>query len=146
MRGERKKALKGDDIHLHCCFVSKVRRQLGILQLRRGNGASCYWQGTDVWGKVGIQQPFFFWQKSTRETRETRRDCHPMKGRPLNIQGGWHANIFWFLHPQNIWLLELPAFAGQGWKCSVYYNFHSFPYTRKQSWAQLWEIWMRSLY
>ena len=46
--GEKKKALQEDDIHLHCCFVSKVRRQLGILQLRRGNGTSCYWQGTDV--------------------------------------------------------------------------------------------------
>lgn len=95
--------------------MSKVRRQLGILQLRRGNGTSCYWQGTDVWGKVGIQRPFFFWQKSTRETQETRRDCHPMKEKPLNIQGGWHANIFLILHPQNIWLLELPAFVGQGW-------------------------------
>lgn len=97
-RGE--KTLQGDDIHLHCCFVSKVRRQLGILQLRRGNGTSCYWQGTDVWGKVGIQQPFFFWQKSTRETPETLRDCHPMKERPLNIQGGWHANSFWFHTPE----------------------------------------------
>lgn len=42
------KPLQEDDIHLHCCLVSKVRRRLGIRQLRRGNGTSCYWQGTDV--------------------------------------------------------------------------------------------------
>lgn len=36
--------LQEDDIHLHCCFVSKVRRQLGIRQLRGGNSTSCYWQ------------------------------------------------------------------------------------------------------
>lgn len=80
--------------------MSKVRRQLGILQLRRSNGTSCYWQGTDVWGKVGIQQPFFFWQKSTRETQETLCDCHPMKERPLNIQAGWRANTFWLYTPE----------------------------------------------
>lgn len=50
-RRRRKKitnTMKGDDMHLHCCFVSKVRRQLGILQLRRGNSTGCYWQRTDV--------------------------------------------------------------------------------------------------
>lgn len=46
--GKKKKPLQEDDIHLHCCLVSKVRRRLGIRQLRRGNGTSCYWQGTDV--------------------------------------------------------------------------------------------------
>lgn len=31
----KEKTLQGDDIHLHCCLVSKVRKQPGILQLRR---------------------------------------------------------------------------------------------------------------
>lgn len=118
LRHNRKKTLQEDDIHLYCCFVSKVRRQLGMLQLRRGNGTSCYWQGTDVWGKVGIQRPFFFWQKSTRETQETRRDCHPMKERPLNIQGGWHANIFWFYTPKTSdnWSCQRLWARGETWR------------------------------
>lgn len=114
--GEGGGTLQEDDIHLHCCLVSKVRRQLGIRQLRRGNGTSCYWQGTDVGEKVGIRRPFFFWQKSTRETQETPSDCHPMKEKPLNIQAGWHANVFDFTPPTHLTAPEMPASVGQGWK------------------------------
>lgn len=133
------KTLQGDDIHLHCCFVSKVRRQLGILQLRRGNSTSCYWQGTDVWGKVGIQQPFFFWQKSTRETQETRHDCHPMKARPLNIQGGWHANIFWFYTPKtsDYWSCQHLWAKGEMQCIRLPQHQHAFHIQEKQSWAKL---------
>lgn len=119
--------------------MSKVRRQLGILQLKRGNGTSCYWQGTDVWGKVGIQRPFFFWQKSTRETQETRHDCHPMKEKPLNIQRDWHANIFfffWFYTPKtsDCWRCQYLWARGETWHVQL--PQHSSPYRRKQSWAK----------
>lgn len=103
--------------------MSKVRRQLGILQLRRGNYTSCYWQRTDVWRKVGIQQPFFFWQKSTRQTQETRHDCHPMKERPLNIQGGWRANIFLDFTPPKHLTAGVGSIMRARVKCCVYdYN------------------------
>lgn len=120
--------MKGDDIHLYCCFVSKVRRQLGILQLRRGNGTSCYWQGTDVWGKVGIQRPFFCWQKSTRETRETRRDCHPNERRTLKYTGKLaHERVFspsfffFFLiptPPKHLTASGCQRSVGQGWNAA----------------------------
>lgn len=57
--GVKKILLQEDDIHLHCCFVSKVRRQLGIRQLRRGSGSSCYWQEQMLEGKLALA-PFFF--------------------------------------------------------------------------------------
>lgn len=91
-----KKPLQEDDIHLHCCLVSKVRRRLGIRQLRRGNGTSCYWQGTDVWGKVGIRRAFFFWQKSTRDAVW----LPPHEREPLKHTDRLACKHFWFYTPK----------------------------------------------
>ena len=92
--------MKWDDIHRHCCFVSKVRRQLGILQTRQRHklllaGNRCLresWHSTTILLLTEINKI------STRDTPWlSSNERQTLK----HTQAGWHANIiFWFYTPK----------------------------------------------